>query len=390
MNTWLEDFQDKTDLNKYPVALRTKGGIGYRLPSGEIVSNFVGHPVHYFDNGLWKPITLEPHSNGDFEGSDFSWRGKQVFYRGKTLFKPRAVSLDGVKYKLFLRQDGNRVVADLPFGQYEVIFSEKGVRELLTIPQPIEGLIEFDIPHANKPRGLYKQDRHIVGGITAESFQLTKDMTYPLVIDPNYVTSTADGSVKGISTSYATARSTATNFNTSSSVLEVGGSGISGTYVVSRVFLKFDTSGIPDSDVISAVTMTLHTNIVSAYTYDFDVLINKLDWSAYDPISSGNMDSAYDANLSASLDDNIWGNTAGKTNNAFYTSGALSTSHPSKTGNTYYGLISSRDRNNLAWGNYQEIQFHSGDELTYPAYRPYLTVTHAAAASSVPMPVIMY
>ena len=61
-----------------------------------------------------------------------------------------------------------------------------------------------------------------------------------------------------------------------------------------------------------------------------------------------------------------------------------------KTGNTYYGLISSRDRNNLAWGNYQEIQFHSGDELTYPAYRPYLTVTHAAAASSVPMPVIMY
>ena len=388
MNTWIEDFQERTDLNKYPVSLRTRGGIGYRKPNGETVSTFVGHPVHYFD-GVWKPITLQTHSNGDFEGSDFSWRGGQILHKGKRLFEPRAVIFNGVRHNLNLRLDGNVLRATLPFGEYRILFMENGVREELVIPDPIEGLIEFDVPHAKKPAALHKKERHIVGGAFGESFKLTKDMNYPLVIDPDYAGDTADGYIRGDSTSFATARSTSTSFDTSNGVYTVGGYGVSGNYQVFRIFLKYNTSGIPDGDAVSAVTMTMWTNQVLSSAYSVDILIAKLDWSANDPISAGNRETNYDDCLAATLDNNILANSGAMVGNAAYTSGSLDTSWVNKTGSTYYGMLIDRDRNNLTFGDYQAVELHSSNS-SVPSLRPYLTVTHAEAASSVPMPVIMY
>lgn len=379
--TWLADFHEKTDLNQYPIALRTRGGIGYRKPNGEIVSNFVGHPVHYFDNGLWKPITLQPHPNGDFEGSDFSWRGKQVFYKGKTLFEPRAVMFNGVRHNLFLRQDGNRIVADLNFegsaAQYEVIFTEKGVKELLTIFEPVEGLVEFDVPHASKPDGLYKKDRHIIGGISGESFQLTANMTYPLVIDPDYSGHTSDGYVYGSDAVYATARSTSITSQDGSVSLNIWNET---GYQVRRSYVKFDTAGIPDTDVVSAVVMSLYCTGKNT-TVNWDVLIVKQDWSAQDPMGAGNREALFDNALTAALDDNIWQNTSAVTASNRYSSGALNTSWVIKTSYTYYSLVNANDRNNSAPTTNQEIDIASQDHGT-AGNRPYLTVTHAAASNN--------
>lgn len=383
--TWLDVFHEQTDLNQYPITLRTRGGIGYRKPNGETVSNFVGHPVHYFENGLWKPITLQPHPNGGFEGSDFAWRGRQVFYKGKTLFEPRAVIFNGIRHNLFLRQDGNRIVADLNFegsaAQYEIIFSEKGVKELLTIFEPVEGLVEFDVPHAQKPDGLYKRERHIVGGDFGESFMLTKDMKFPLVIDPDYAGTTGDGIIAGLNAVYATARGTAYTQNSSGSFLytvnQLGG----GDYYIYRSILKIDTSGIPDGDSVTQANLSLHCVDKTVPTTNFDVQIVKANWSASDPLDDTNKDTVYDLGLTESLDDNIWQNSASVTAGNRYSSGNLNTAWVSKTSYTYYMLVNSNDRGNSAPSDNQTLEFASQDNAT-SGNRPYLTVTHAAGGGN--------
>ena len=380
--TWLKDFHEKTDLNRYPVKLRTRGGVGYGLPNGDTVSNFVGHPVHYLENGIWKPITLQRHMNGDLEGSPFAFKGGQVTYKDAPLFQPKAVIFDGKRYPLNLAWRDTSLVCDLPFGTYEVRFTENGVKELLTIPEPVEGLVEFDIPHRKKPNGLHKKERHIVGGIEGESFLLTKDMTYPLVIDPDYSADTADGSISTNNSTYATARSTATAHDTTNNIARLNWSFFSPDYYLGRLFLKFTTSGIPDGDTISAVTMTLKNSSNNTPT-DFDVLIVKGNWSSQDPIGAGNRDTAYDLGLSEALDDNIWKNTADITTGQ-YTSGALNVSYPSKTSSTYYILIAGGDRNNSAPTTNNYIDIYTQNDAT-SGNRPYLTVTHAEVSTSQPI-----
>lgn len=378
-NTWLADFHEKTDLNRYPtVAFR--GGIGYRKPSGETVSNFVGHRVHYLDNGLWKPITLQRHGNGDLEGSDFGWSGGHVTYKKRPLFQPKAIIFNGKRHNLNLKWDGTNLVCDLPFGQYKVEFTERGARELLTIFEPVEGLLEFDVPHANKPEGLYKKDRHIIGGAFGESFYLTKDMTYPLEIDPDYSTNT-DYDIRGtVSSTYSTARGTGALL-LDNTTFEVTHTLSAGDYFIRRVLLKIDTSGIPDSDTISQVNLSLHVTGKTVTGTNFDVQVVKSDWSSLEPVSS-NLDAAYDLVLSASLDDNIWQNSASVSSGNRYSSGNLSTSWVSKTGYTYYGLISSRDRaGSAAPTAVEEVVLASQNNGT-AGNRPYLTVTHAATTTA--------
>ena len=380
--TWITDFHERTDLNRYPVKLRTRGGIGYGLPNGDTVSNFVGHPVHYLENGIWKPITLQRHMNGDLEGSPFAFKGGQVTYKDAPLFQPRAVIFDGKRYPLNLAWRDTSLVCDLPFGTYEVRFTENGVRELLTIPEPVEGTIEFDVPHVNKPRGLFKQERHIVGGVFGESFTLTKDMKFPLEIDPDYSGDTASREILGASSVYATARSTATSLSSSEQNFLVSHSFGSSTYSIRRIAEKFLTSGIPDTDTITQVNLTYYVNSKSIVVDD-DIIFAKANWSANEPLSAP-ADSTYDLGLSAALEDNIWKNTSSISAGNAYASGNLNTSWVSKTGSTYYVTLFSRDRNNSGTSNGNSVTFASVHNST-SGNRPYLTVTHAAAAVSQPV-----
>lgn len=382
MNTWLENFIEQTDLNKYPISLRTDGGIGFKVGK-DTVSNFVGHPVHYLESREMKPITLDwIPATGEFEGSWFGWDmiKKCPTYCGYELYTPKAIIWNGIAYPLnFLRLE-NRMIADIPIGTYEIIYSEWGMNEVVTIPEPVEGTLEFDSPEKTGwDDYLYINPRRIVGGEQSGNvFALTLDMTYPVVIDPDYSGVTGDGNVysQGAYSNYSSARSTSNTVNTVQTYMIVGQALPSTLYAIYRGFLKFDTAGIPDADTITQANIKLVTTVDSSAT-DFNVVIQKHDWSAQDPLAAGTREAAYDGCLAATADDNIWRNTSGMSVNTQYTSGDLSTAWISKTTYTYYGLISSRDVSATAPSGSEYIQIASQDNAT-SGYRPVLTVTHAA------------
>lgn len=383
MGAWITDFFTQTDLNKYPVALRTEGGIGFQV-GADIVSNFVGHPVHYVESREMKPITLDwIPSTGEFEGSWFGWDAikKCPTYCGYELYTPKAIVWNGIAYPLnFLRLE-NRMIADIPIGTYEIIYSEWGMNEVVTIPEPVEGTLEFDAPEKTGwDDYLSINPRRIVGGEQSGNvFALTKDMSYPIIIDPDYSSSSDDGGVNSQQLSYALARSTSNSFSYSGVTISLGQRYASTVYYVYRAFMKFDTAGIPDTDTISQVNMKLVATADSSTT-DFDVVIQKYDWSAQDPLSDANREAAFDGCLAATADDNIWRNTSGISVNTVYTSGNLSTAWISKTGYTYYGLMSSRDVSATSPTGNEYINIASQNNGT-SGYRPVLTVTHAAGAS---------
>lgn len=380
MNTWIEHITSQHDA---PVGLRTRGGIGF-IQGKEVVSHFVGHPVHYEENREMKPITLDwIPSTGEFEGSWFGWDvvKKCPTYCGYELYTPKAIVWNSIAYPLnFLRLE-NRMIADIPIGTYEIIYQEGGMKEVVTIPEPVEGTLIFDTPtQPGWDEYLYINERKIVGGNQSGNvYILTKDMPYPIVIDPDYSANTADGYVGATSSVYSTARSTATLSDVGSLILYVQNTVDSGTYYVNRGLLKFDTSGIPDGDTVSNVVMSLYLSSKTT-TPNWDVQIVKCDWSSQDPISSGNRDAAFDSILSSALDDNIWKNTSAITGGNTYQSGSLNTAWVSKTGYTYYGLINANDRSNAAGPTtYQQIIIATQEATA--GQRPYLTVTHAPQTS---------
>ena len=201
---------------------------------------------------------------------------------------------------------------------------------------------------------------------------------YPVVIDPDFVGSTDDGYVSGWDSNYYTAHSTAALKQMTSDL--VAGQRISGSdYLVFRSFLKFDTSGIPDGDTVTQVNLKL-TCKADYSTADFDIQIVKQDWSAQDPVTDGNMDTAYDNCLSGDADDSIWRNTSGMATNTQYTSGNLSTAWVNKAGDTYYSLRSNEDFATRLPSVDEWITLYDGEDET-AAYRPVLTVTYTSNAA---------
>jgi len=368
MNTWLADFFERNDKSRYPVALRTRGGIGFKV-GNETQSFFVGHPVHYYEGREWKPITLE-HINGQFVGSDFSWQDG-IYHKGKPLAKPESVTLDGRVYPLSFARDGLEYKCDLPFGQYVVRFNERGVKTEFVLYDDIdENLITFKA----------KKYKHEL--IETCSNRLNQpDGTPSKLLDPgtDYGADTADGYVRGQDAVFATARSTAYAHDSSQQFLSIGCS-LAGIYYVDRPYLKFLTSGIPDGDTITAVA-TKMVFYFDGSTYDFDIKIVKANWGAWEPVDAAGRNTVFGLGLSSDLDDNIWRNTSGISTTTVYTSGALSTAWPSKTASTYYMLIHGGDRNNDTpiGSSYGYI---AGQEHTTAGYRPVLAVTHAAAAGN--------
>ena len=189
----------------------------------------------------------------------------------------------------------------------------------------------------------------------------------------NCLCDSGDGGLYGQNAVYATAHSTVGTLY--GGIKHYVGQGVSGgVYYIYRIFMKFDTSVIPDSDTITQVNMKL-VAVGDLTAKDFDVVIKKADWSAYDPASSANKDSIYDLILSASSDTHIWRNTNGMSLNTQYTSGNLDTAWVNKSGYTYYGLISSRDISSTEPSSEEDIQIASQNHGT-SGYRPILTITH--------------
>lgn len=193
----------------------------------------------------------------------------------------------------------------------------------------------------------------------------------------NFTESTNDGYIQGENTDYATARSTSLVYDTTTDFFRVGSLyPVDEKYFVIRGFLKFNTSGIPDSDIVTQVNLKMVCYVSEAYSDDFDIQIVKQDWSAWeaDPTNATKRETAYDNCLSGTADDNIWRNSSGIVVNTQYASGNLNTTWINKIGDTYYSLRSSRDYGNLTPTGIENILIYSQNHTTV-AYRPILTVT---------------
>lgn len=209
------------------------------------------------------------------------------------------------------------------------------------------------------------------------------DLEYPIEIDPSIdpVSETGDGFIYGSDPTYATARATAAVSDITSAGMNVGQkSEFMGNYDVYRSFLKFDTSALPDDCTIDQVNLKMVCYDDSSASADFDVQIVKQDWSGEDPITAGNRDTAYDNCLGGAADDNIWRNTSGIVEETQYASGNLSTAWPSKTGNTYYSLRSSKDFDN------DDPDYASNEFITLgtrehgtEGFRPVLSIEYSEA-----------
>jgi len=176
---------------------------------------------------------------------------------------------------------------------------------------------------------------------------------------------------------YTTARASSTAESTTSNNNRLGQLIEAVTYFsVNRLYFLFDTSTIGAGSTVTQANLKL--TVYQDYSdTDFDIVIMKQDWSG------GTREEQYDACLAGTPDDNILRNTSGISNNTTYTSGNLSTAWVSKTGTTYYSVISSRDvAGNQPSGNeYVNIYMQA---IGTAGYRPTLSVTYTVPATGHP------
>lgn len=423
---------------KRPIVRRGRGSIHLRREDGKIEALCFGAPIHYQDEkGEWQEIDTTLRDMGDgslgapgipfrltrdgknrVSGGTFSQRTVRVglwdaekgeFTAQVTLPSLRNVSDDtlyaeGDWWRHELRVTASALhetltikkeppqLRKVPDGQWIVLETEfEGLAltskdaetdwfaDGMLFPPPRAEDATNTMPVASDGSPLIRRWAKTVSGkqivYTGVRADWLKKAQYPVVIDPDYAGDTVDGMIQGQGDSYDTARSTSYYHETNGTTLTVGQSGGGESrYNVYRIFVRFDTSGIPDSATVTQVNLKL-TCISDYSSTDFDVQIVKQDWSGQCPISDSNRETAYDNCLSGTADSSIWRNTSGISTNTPYTSGNLSTSWVNKTGYTYYSLRSSRDYSATTPTGDEWIQF-AATEHTTASYRPYLVVTY--------------
>jgi hypothetical protein len=219
--------------------------------------------------------------------------------------------------------------------------------------------------------------QHILTGL---KFSKLYQASYPVTIDPDFAGSTSDGWIRGTSSSPSTARSTSSYETQTGDTMAVGRSYALGSYNVFRCFLVYDTSSIASDANITQVNLRL-TFAQDDSDVDFDIQVVKYDWSAYTSWSTYR-ETLYDGCLNADADNNIFRNTSPTMwVSTQYASGNLDTSWINKDGSTYYGLRSSRDKDNDTHGeDYERVHFYQANFST-ESWRPVLTVTYSTGDS---------
>jgi len=385
VNTWLQHFQETSEYGKRNVVFRTRCGIGVRMPNGSTVSHFLGGPIHYREGNEWKPITLK-HKNGKFEGVDFEWKESAVFYKGRPLFQPRSITFEGKKYPLAFSLKDSRLIADVPgIGIYEIVMTENGVREIFTIPEPLEGELSFQVESREKPSELKKGMRRITGSdLEGDVYQLTKDMAYPMEIDPDVYEDQADFSMQSTVADYGVSRVYMSGPPSEGAHLYSGQHFEVGFYTNYRSLVKFNTAGLPNGDRITKVNAVFTCSFNPTITRegaDFDVVIKKHSWRWQDPTTQANKQAAWLDCLNAPTD-GIWKNTADVTLGVQYDSDNLDGLWVDRKSYTYYSIISSRTLA-ATTAVFHEYLLVGGLLNPTPAYRPFLRVAHEPSGNYV-------
>jgi len=365
-----------------PVFKRAKHGIHFQNADGSITANFSGKPCHYEDAGIWKPIDTALIAKGNgFYGAHHSDVLIHTDGRVKCGNYLQLSELVGAKPG---KVDGDRVVREFGFGVQYLYMKEDGFRQetvIERIPTKAEARYLIATESGQLP-GHYKRsgitavdaDGDVHEFINLGQFKKWLDgAKYPVVVDPDFAGSTADGMIRGGNAVYATARASSTFSITAYSYIEIGQLFIT-TYECQRGFFKFDTSAIGAGSTVTQVNLTLTATANQSAT-DFDVQIVKQIWQeALGTYREAN----YDGCLAGTADDNIWRNTNGLSANTQYASGNLATTWVNKTGATYYSARSSLDFAGTPPTGLDRITIAGSDHAT-EAYRPVLTVTYTAA-----------
>ena len=430
MANWVTTFlAENPEYNSLAVAKRARRSIHFRRPDGLVEAYFTGKPMHYAEGNQWKPLDTALRAIGPEYGapgvpvrlsSDWTARIEESAYAQRTfrvgLFTPSTRKFSGVFSAPIGAVQDDCLVASGAIWEHRLRLVEDGIKETLTLfempsvqaastdylvietailgrsfpdgwlDEFAESGMWFPLPTVTDAAGNIAPARRYartVGGVqylyTGIPLSWLATARYPVVLDPDFAGSTADGWVRGINAAYATARSTSSEFYSTTQEIQVGQYRESSTYYVSRGFLRFDTSSIPDGDIVTQVNLKLVCIYDHSLT-DFDVQIVKQDWSGQDPLSTANREAAYDNCLAGTADNNIWRNTSGMAPNTQYASGNLSTAWVSKTGNTYYSLRSNRDLNNTTPSTYEYVNLASANHGT-PSYRPVLTVIYSSTVT---------
>ena len=427
MANWVQQILEANpDLAVLPVAKRARRSLHLRRPDGKILGLFTGGPIHYQDEqDEWQPLDTMPlydigrglwycpglnvviTSVGVVHLGDYSQHTRRI-----GLFRPSTMELLGTRDVPLGQREGDTLVAERDEWRVERRITAIGYRETLTlkvrpdIPQAQVSdflVLETLVGGISMPNGWVEGEyaisehwspmptawdannepltcrRYWRDGVLYTGIPVTElaHAAYPIVIDPDFTGSTADGWVTGSNADYPTARSTSIAYDKASAYTYCGQNVSGGTYYIWRSFLKFDTSGIGAGQNITQVNLNMTVEGDYSDT-NFDVQIVKQDWSGQDPLQAGTREAAYDNCLAGTLDDSIWRNTAGIVLKTNYISGNLDVTYPDPEGNTYYSLRSDHDKDATEPTGKEDISLYTQEDLT-EAYRPYLTILYEAA-----------
>jgi hypothetical protein len=292
--------------------------------------------------------------------------GSEVFVRAWRDGTPIGFGEDGTIEieRILLRHENNH--------SYLYVPDEKGdfVVEILNE----DGVIDIYKYREDPEEALLRRLEHIIDNIgkTDENIVFGKRGSTVTVIDQT--TTTGDQLLSDAMATYALARDAATGTVSNMSGAAAQNwlhNSLIGTYYVRRVQIGFDTSSIPDGDTISAATMTVYSNATGGGDTDnySVVLLNNTAAGTSSPLVSGDFD-GFPSTSIGSLDltslTNIGANVA-----ITLTDFAVI----NKTGTTLIGVRLSGDINNSTPTGSNLLRVNQAADY------PFLTITHAAAAS---------
>jgi hypothetical protein len=375
MANWAE-FQEQ--LTGLPVVKRAKYGIHFQK-GGEVEAHFVGKPCHYLDRGLWKPIDTRLLITVD------GWYSS--LHSDVMIHPDGRVRVRNSDYQQFTelpsakagKLAGDRVIREFPGGEQHLIMQEDGFKEEIHVFKPTFPIEKFIARMDGKLPSHYtahpmtaidaNRDSYVFTGDVSAFGAWLNEATYPVIIDPDFGSTSGDGNINGNNADYATARATSASIDTTTTQFLVGQWLLAGTYRPYRSFIPFDTSSI-GGGIVTQVNLKLFCTS-DAHETDFDVQIVKY-------IITGIRETDYDGILAGDLDDNILANTSAFIAGNIVTSGNLNTAWVNKTGTTWYCLRSKSDFDGSPIPTTADYAGFASSESTIESRRPVLTVLYSA------------
>ena len=190
-----------------------------------------------------------------------------------------------------------------------------------------------------------------------------------------------EGDVDSSDVTYATARTSGSLVATANH--SVGQEVFAGTFYCREAFILFDTSGIPDTDTVSGVVLSLD-GTTNASTTDFTSTVAASSYNGGVTVTGDWVDGSTLSGLTSLATFGSAGYDAAYM--AFTSAGAAFNSAINKTGNTSLIVFSSRHSAGTEPPNSEYITYTDADAAG-TTEDPKLDITHAGAAALLSLPV---